>query len=128
MTGSSTAQPVTSTSAGQTGTSASLGQTEKTGTAAPSGLYTADFSDRSPSGAGQSFDAMSGASIKSGVIGFGGGHQGHAALPSHQNDANHPEASLDSKQILGGGSTAPGPTTTNTSEQPSTLNSAIPRT
>ncbi|KAH7406848.1 hypothetical protein DE146DRAFT_778339 [Phaeosphaeria sp. MPI-PUGE-AT-0046c] len=127
MAGSSTAQPATigtSTSAGQTGTSAGLGQTEKTGTPAPSGVHSAHVSDNSPSGARHSFDALSGASIKSGVIGFGGGHQGHAALSSHQTEANQP--GLDHKQVLGGGSTAPGPRVSDTSEQPSTLNSAIP--
>lgn len=127
MTGSSTAQPATagtSMSAGQTGTSTSFGQTEKTGTA-PSGAQSANVSNTPRPGAGHMHDAMSGASIKSGVIGFGAGEgQGHAALPSH----HQPEANLDRKQVLGGGSTATGPTTADTSEQPSTLNSANPRT
>jgi hypothetical protein len=67
---------------------------------------------------------MSEASIKSGVIGFGSSHQQeHAALPSH-----NPESDLDRNQILGGGSTGRGPTTADTSEQPSALKQALPGT
>jgi hypothetical protein len=70
-------------------------------------------------------EAMSEASIKSGVIGFGAGQsQGHAALSTHQN----PEASLDRNQIVGGGSNAPPPTSADASYQPSVLSSAVPRT
>lgn len=116
-------------SAGQTGASAGLGHSDKTGTPAPSGVHSANVGDDARPGAGFSHDALSNASIKSGVIGFGGHQEGHAALPSHnQPEANHPEGNLSSKQIVGGGSTATGPTAIDTPEQPNTLNSANPRT
>ena len=121
--------PGTAVSAGQTGTSTGLGQSDKTGTPAPSGVHSANVGDTPRSGAGLSHDALSAASIKSGVIGFGEHQQGHAALPAHNQTAgDHPEAHLDSKQVLGGGSTAHEPSTTTASEQPSTLISANPRT
>lgn len=43
--------------------------------------------------------AVSTASIKSGVIGFGPGEQGHAALPTH----NSAEQNLSRDQVVGGG-------------------------
>jgi hypothetical protein len=133
-TGTSSTQPTTSTSAGQTGTSTGLGQTAGTstgpgqteyrGTEAPLGSHGAAVDSSTRPGAGHIHEGMSEASIKSGVIGFGAGErQGHAALSSHQN----PEANLDTNQIVGGGN-APGPTTADTSSQPSVLSSANPRT
>jgi hypothetical protein len=70
-------------------------------------------------------EGMSEASIKSGVIGFGGAgqRQEHAALSSH-----NPESNLNRDQIVGGGTTGHGSTKTDTSDQPSTLKQALPRT
>jgi hypothetical protein len=118
MKSSSSAQPTTTgttTSAGQTGTSTGLGHTEHMGTGGSLG----DHSVRPGApGAGNMHEGISEASIKSGVIGFGTGErQEHAALSSRQN----PEAGLDRNQVVGGGNMAPGPTTADTSEQPSTL-------
>jgi hypothetical protein len=132
MASPSSTQPTTSTSAGQTttstglgqtsGTSTGLDQTEHRGTEAPLVGHSAATS--TGPGPGRMHEGMSEASIKSGVIGFGAGErQGHAALSQHTN----PEADLDRNQIVGGGN-APGPTTADTSNQPSILQSINPRT
>lgn len=92
---SSTAQPTTTgtTSAGQTGLSSSLGASDNLRESGrPSTLSAA-----------HGHEGMSQASIKSGVIGFGSGEQGHAALPSNN-------------QIVGGGDSTLG-TTERTSAQ-----------
>jgi hypothetical protein len=115
----------TSTSAGATGTSTGLGHTEHRGTEGPLGTHSNVASDSSRPGAGHMHEGMSTASIKSGVIGFGTGQrQEHAALPLHHNA----EENLDRNQIVGGGNMGPGPTTTATGDQPSTLKQALPRT
>ncbi|KAH4863478.1 hypothetical protein HBH75_005690 [Parastagonospora nodorum] len=116
-------QPTTATSVGQTSTSPSLGQTEHSGTGRTLGSHGATVGSTTRPGTGPMHEAMSEASIKSGVIGFGAGQsQGHAALSTHQN----PEASLDRNQIVGGGSNAPAPTSADASYQPSVLSSAVP--
>jgi hypothetical protein len=122
-TGSSAGQTTTSTGLGQTsGTLTGLGQPEHRGTEAPPAGHSAATS--TGPGPGHMHEGMSEASIKSGIIGFGAGErQGHAALSQHQN----PEADLDRNQIVGGGN-APGPTTGDTSNQPSVLQSVNPRT
>jgi hypothetical protein len=127
MKGTSSAQPTATgtTSAGQTGATSSLGQTDYRGTDAPIGGHSAATGNTArPSG--HMHEGISEASIKSGVIGFGGSGepQQHAALPLHNNQ----EANLDRNQIVGGGNMAPGPTTSDTAHQPSTLQSALPRT
>jgi hypothetical protein len=127
MTGSSSTQPTaagTSTSAGQTAT-AGLGQIEHRGTEGPLGGHSAVAGGTSRPGAGHMHEGMSEASIKSGVIGFGANEgQEHAALSTHHN----PQADLDRNQVVGGGNVPSAPTTADTSEQPSTVKSALPRT
>ena len=134
MKSTSSTQPTTagtSTSVGQADTSTGLGHTQHTGTGGPTGSHGTVAGentrpDVNPRGAGHTHAGMSEASIKSGVIGFGGAgqRQEHAAMSSQQN----PESDLNRNQILGGGNTARGPTTADTAEQPSTLKQALPRT
>ncbi|KAF2828081.1 hypothetical protein CC86DRAFT_203925 [Ophiobolus disseminans] len=133
MKGTSSTQPTiagTSTSTGQTAPSYGLGHTQHTGTDGPIGSHSTIGGenarpDVNPTGAGHVHQGMSEASIKSGVIGFGGTgqRQEHAALSSH-----NPESNLDSNQIVGGGNTGRGPTTADTAEQPSALKQALPLT
>ncbi|KAH7389835.1 hypothetical protein BKA66DRAFT_459900 [Pyrenochaeta sp. MPI-SDFR-AT-0127] len=55
--------------------------------------------EATPTGTGSANTGFSAASIKSGVIGFGAGEQGHAALPARRS-AEH---GLDRNQVVGGG-------------------------
>lgn len=127
MKGTPSTQPTAAgtTSAGQTGTTTGLGQSEYRGNDVPIGGHSAATGNTSRPG-GHMQEGISEASIKSGVIGFGGSGapQGHAALSTH----NNPEANLDRNQIVGGGNMASGPNTSDTTNQPSALNSALPRT
>jgi len=127
--GSNTAPP--STTAGQTGPSSGLRDTHHSATGGPLSGNSAVAGenirpDVNPRGAGHMHEGMSEASIKSGVIGFGGTgqYQEHAAMPTN----NQPESDLSRKQILGGGNTTQVPTTADTSDQPSALKQALPRT
>jgi len=125
MKGTPSTQPTAAgtTSAGQTGTTTGLGQSEYRGNDVPIGGHSAATGNTSRPG-GHMQEGISEASIKSGVIGFGGSGapQGHAALSTH----NNPEANLDRNQIVGGGNMASGPNTSDTTNQPSALNSALP--
>lgn len=127
MKGTPSAQPTAAgtTSAGQTNATIGVGQTEYRGNDVPIGGHSVATGDTSRPG-GHLQEGISEASIKSGVIGFGGSGvpQEHAALSTRSN----PVANLDRNQIVGGGNMASGPTTSDTANQPSTLKSALPRT
>lgn len=110
-----------STSAGQTTVPASSTVTPIGGQSTFAGESARP--DVNPRGAGHIHEGLSEASIKSGIIGFGTGqNQEHAALPSH-----NPESELNRNQIVGGGNTGQGPTTADTSSQPSALKQVLPR-
>jgi hypothetical protein len=115
-------------SAGQTTAFAPLGQPQQSSTTAPIGgqsTFAGESArpDVNIRGAGHTHEGLSEASIKSGIIGFDSGQrQEHAALPSH-----NPESELNRNQIVGGGNTGQGPTTADTTSQPSTLKQALSR-
>lgn len=109
MTGHETSTTAQPTTAGQTGLSSGLGKSDN--------LHESDRPSTLTSTHGH--EAMSQASIKSGVIGFGSGEQGHAALPSN----NQAESNLQHNQIVGGGDSTLG-----TSAQSGVSSSAAPRT
>lgn len=122
-----TSHPTTATSTttpATTGAASGLGKGEPGIAQGSSGTHSTTSDSVRPGTStltsGNANDGFSQASIKSGVIGFGGMGQEHAAMPSRNNPA---EKTLDHNQVVGGGNT-----TADTPNQPSVASQNAPRT